>query len=115
MSQANIATASRLIKKKGQLGAVIVQGASGSASNPTLTRTEHPAYFVTVPVSQGKINGTDVLMSDVSFILSVEGLDFAVDQTMLLKNARGDELEIITIMPLEPAGLTIMYEGIARA
>ena len=111
------ATAARLIRKRGQLGAIrrtVTTG--GGPTDPTggsSTTTDYPARMALFPVSQGDIDGTFIKSGDWRVLVSTEGLDVEPTTTDRLVTSEG-VLTIIEPGKFAPAGEVTHYKMVAR-
>ena len=111
------ATAARLIRKKGQLGAIrrtVTTG--GGPSDPTggsSTTTDHPARLALFPVSQADVDGTFIKSGDWRVLVSTEGLTIDPTTTDRLVTSDG-VLTIIEPGKFAPAGEVTHYSMVAR-
>ncbi len=108
------ATASRLIKRFGQSITLRQQAGSGTAWAPVLTDTDHVAIAAVTEYSNRDMDGTLIKMGDRRVYLSTEGLT-VVPTTQDKLVVGGEVMTIVNIRPLNPAGVTVMYEVQARA
>ena len=110
-------TAARLIRKKGQLGAIrrtVTTG--GGPSDPTggsTATTDYPARMALFPVSQEDIDGTFIKAGDWRVLVSTEGLAVDPTTTDRLVTSEG-VLTIIEPGKFAPAGEVTHYSMIAR-
>lgn len=86
---------------------------SGPDYNPVITPTNHNCTVVTLDISLNKIDGTLVQVGDQMAYVSTDGLsivpttaDKLVVQTL--------KYEIVTAMPLSPAGKDVYYKLLIR-
>ena len=111
------AVAERLIRKKGQLGAIrrtVTTG--GGPSDPTggsTATTDYPARLALFPVSQEDIDGTFIKAGDWRVLVSTEGLGVELTTTDRLVTSEG-VLTIIEPGKFAPAGDVTHYSMIAR-
>jgi len=110
-------TAARLIKRKGQLGAIrrtVTTG--GGPSDPTGGSTatnDYPARLALFPVSQKDVDGTFIKAGDWRVLVSTEGLTIDPTTTDRLVTSEG-VLTIIEPGKFAPSGTVTHYSMVAR-
>lgn len=108
------ATAIGLMRKFGKGSALRGVLKSGPDWEPVTTVVDAPCTVVELQFSTGEIDGTNILLSDRKFLLSVDGLmrePSAKDRLVV----GTEELEIIQVWPLVPGDLVLMYTLQARS
>jgi hypothetical protein len=105
-------TADRLIERFGQNGSLRKAGTpTGPAYNPTPgADVDHACRFAIVAFQQRDIDGTRVLATDKKAILAKGALTVEPLPGDQLVDAAGVVYSVIDVMPLNPAGTTVMYE-----
>lgn len=106
-------TAVKLIAKFGQAGAIRRTTVSGPVYNPVTTDEDFPCKLVDLDVEESSIDGTLVLRGDRTVYLSTEGLTIEplrTDRVLI----GGEAHTIIDVKPLQPAGLVVFWELVAR-
>lgn len=106
------ATADRLIQRFGQTGTLRKAGAStGPAYNDTPgAPVDHSCRFAIVAFEQREIDGARVLATDKKAILAKGSLTVEPLPGDTLVDAAGAAYSVVDVMPLNPAGTTVMYE-----
>lgn len=102
------ATADRLIRKFGSVGAVLRHSASYAAVDVPL---------VTLDYRVDQIDGTRIRSTDKLIYVSLKGQSFEIDENDRIRDAQGTTYEIVPpVRPLNPAGTTTVYVEVqARA
>lgn len=106
-----IETASRIIKRFGQMGTFERAGEPGGDPwNPTPgTPTFHTATVAVVDYDQEHRDGTLIQSDDVRALVSVEGLTITPKLSDRL-SVGGHEYTVMHVTPLAPDGIARMYE-----
>lgn len=106
-------TASRLIGKFGQAGAIRRTTASGAAYDPETVITDHACQLAVLQYNDDKIDGTLIMRGDKLIYLSTAGLTIEPSTADKLVIG-GEEHAIVNVKPLSPAGLVVFWEVQAR-
>lgn len=106
-------TASRLIAKFGQAGAIRRTTASGPAYDPETVITDHACQLAVLQYTDDKIDGTLIMRGDKLVYLSTAGLSIepSTADTVVIG---GEKHAIVNVKPLSPAGLVVFWEIQAR-
>ena len=111
------ATAARLIKRKGQLGAIrrtVTEKVSASSILEGFSeQIDYPARLALFPVSQADIDGTFIKAGDWRVLVSTEGLTIEPTTTDRLVTSEG-VLTIIEPGRFAPAGEVTHYSMVGR-
>lgn len=111
------AVAERLIRKKGQLGAIRRRVSVGSEPDELIpavvNTTDYPARIVVLPISQKDIDGTFIKAGDWRVLVSTEGLPIDPTTTDKLVTTEG-VLTIIEPGRFAPAGDVTHYSMVGR-
>lgn len=108
------ATADRLIKRFGQVGAIKRTTASGPAYDPVMTTTSHACSLVVLDIALDKIDGSMMEATDRMAYVSTAGL--SIDITTADRIAVGGvEHAIKVVRPLSPAGTVVCWEVVFSA
>ncbi|MDG4676187.1 hypothetical protein P9A16_34450 [Shinella sp. 838] len=102
-------TASRLIKKFGQRGAIRRTTLSGPSYDPIESDLDYPCTLVDLAVEERSIDGTLVLRGDRTVYLSTEGLTIEPLRTDKVVIG-GDPHTIVVVQPLQPGGPVVFWE-----
>jgi hypothetical protein len=105
------ATASRLIARFGQTGAIVRPTlGNGPAYDPgEPTDTSHACQMVVLDYDDGERDGTLIKYGDKKVLVSVSGL--TIEPKLSDKvSVGGSSHEIMAIKPLNPGGTVVMYE-----
>jgi hypothetical protein len=102
-------TANKLIDRFGQAVSVRRFAATGDAWNPTRTYVDHATTGAVVEYANAEIDGTRVLETDRKCFSKVGSLTItpAVGDRLVVGS---DDLAIVSVKPLNPAGVAVMYE-----
>lgn len=121
------ATAARLIKRFGQEGAIRRRTQAETGGQPTnpwehpddvpgeipAADVDYPATLVVLEYTLGERENSLIQNSDKKVFISTEGLEVEPTEADQLV-VQGRALEIVTLMPLAPAGTVVFYEAQAR-
>jgi hypothetical protein len=108
------ATAHRLIAKFGRAITVRRTANSGTAWAPTLTATDYTATAAVLEYTARDIDGTLVKVGDRRVVISTTGL--AIEPTTQDRLViGGEEMGIVRVMKMSPAGVNVYFEVQARA
>lgn len=106
------ATARRLIDKYGKPSQVVRLTQSGPPHNPVVTETAHDCKLADIGYSLTNRNETLILAGDKVGIMST---DLAIVPTKDDKlRIDGEDYNFVDLAPLNPGGLTLIYEYHAR-
>lgn len=119
------ATANRLIGRFGQIGAIrrtVVTPPANPWEEGTETTVYHAVTLAVLPVDEKRIDGTLILTGDRQVLIALDGLAIvpAVGDVIMFNGAfsagvyAGEEWTIQKLDTLAPAGLTVMYDAVAR-
>jgi hypothetical protein len=105
--------ADRLITKFGAAASVRRNVAGGTAFDPTLTPTDYATLAVKVDFTMADRAGGDVLATDERWLvaagpLTALGILSLVPEDILV--AGGRERPILIAKPVDPAGVTVVYD-----
>ncbi|MBN9034168.1 MAG: hypothetical protein BGO05_16700 [Rhizobiales bacterium 63-7] len=106
-------TAIKLIAKFGQAGAIRRTTVSGPDYDPVTTDEDFPCRLVDLDVEESSIDGTLVLRGDRRVYLSTEGMTIEplrTDRVLI----GGEPHTIVEVKPLQPGGLVVFWELLAR-
>lgn len=108
------ATAHRLITKFGRAITIRRTASSGTAWAPTLTPTDHAATAAVLDYTARDIDGTLVKVGDRRVIISTSGVTIepATQDRLIIG---GEEMAIVRVTKLSPAGTVVYYEAQCRA
>lgn len=106
-------TAIKLIAKFGQVGAIRRTTVSGPDYDPVTTDEDFPCRLVDLDVEESSIDGTLVLRGDRTVYLSTEGLNIDPLRTDCVLIS-GVPHTIVEVKPLQPGGLVVFWELLAR-
>lgn len=105
-------TASRLIEKFGQRGAI--QRYTAGSGRPTYPET--PCDLVVLDYRTDQIDGTRITSKDRIIYISMKGIDFELAKEDRIRDGTGTVYEIIPpLKPLNPGGTTVYVEVQGRA
>lgn len=107
-----LATATRLIAKYGKDAAVVRSTASGPPHDPVITESAHACKLADIGYSLTNRNETLILVGDKVGILSAD-----IDITPALADKLridGEDYPLVDLQPLNPGGVTLIYEYVAR-
>lgn len=112
------ATADRLITKFGAACLLRRNTATGTAFDPTLTPTDYATMAAVVDYTEQQRAGTDILRTDRrAFVaagpLTALGITAVLPADSLVIG--GVEMQIVLAKPLNPAGVTVVYDCQVRA
>ena len=103
------ATAERLLAKYGQAAIITRTTSVGDDWNPRLKPANHPCTIVVTDFKNREIDGTLVQAGDKKVIVSTSGLT--------IEPATGDKIavggfdhSIVSVKPINPGGLVIIYQ-----
>jgi len=107
------ATARRLISKYGKSAEIVRQVTSGPPHNPVVTETTYACKLADIGYSLTDRDASLILVGDKVGIIST---DIAVvPQKSDKLRIDGIDYNLIDLEPLNPGGLTVIYEYHARA
>ena len=107
------ATARRLIASYGKDGAIVREERTGPPHAPVVTPVAHPCKLVDTGYSITNRDGTHIQTGDKVGIIST---DAAVAPQMDDRiRIDGEDYRFVDLQPLNPGGLTILFEYVARA
>lgn len=104
-----------ILAELGQAGSIkrtVTTG--GGPSDPTggsSVTTPYPAQMAVFPVSDDRIDGTNILAGD--FQVIVETLDIEITSSDIVSCSEGD-LTIKRLGKIAPAGVTVAYDMVCR-
>ncbi len=104
-----------VIEEAGQVGAIRRPGASsGDAWNPTFAApTDTPCTLVELESTAAEIDGTLIRSSDRKVMVSTHGVPDAPTQADQIVIG-GKPLAIVSVMPLSPGGVVLLWQVQAR-
>ena len=106
-------TANRLITKFGQQGALLRYVAPANRQTKA-TYTAIPLMMAVTAYRDNQVDGTRILATDQQIFASATNItEVTPDDRIRLEN--GTELEIITVLPVNPGGTVVVFEIQARA
>lgn len=120
------ATANRLIGRFGQTGAIprtVITPPPNSWTPGTETTTYHAVTLAVLPIDEKRIDGTLILSGDKQVLIALDGLTItpAVGDVVMFNGAfsagvytGGEAWTIAKLDTLAPAGVTVMYDAVAR-
>lgn len=103
------ATAERLLSRFGQTGALRRTTSDGDVFNPTQTTADHACTFAVLDYAKKDVDGTLIKQTDQMVYLSTSGLSVTPETTDQLIVA-GSPLTVVSVKPLSPAGVVVMWE-----
>lgn len=117
--------ASELLTEFGQVGAIprtVVTPPANPWEEGTETTVYHAATLAVLPMDEKRIDGTLILTGDRQVLIALDGLAIvpAVGDMIMFNGAfsagvyAGEEWTIQKLDTLAPAGLTVMYDAVAR-
>lgn len=115
-------TADRLITKFGQVGAIRRSGETGGGDStnsltPVLGASSEPADFpctlVIVDYTQQERAGSLIEQTDRKALIATKGLTIEPTNDDALV-VGGDEYQIVSVMPLAPGAVTVLWEAQVR-
>lgn len=106
-------TAVKLIAKFGQAGAIRRTTVSGPDYDPVTVDEDLPCKLVDLNVDEDSVDGTLVLRSDRTVYLSTEGLTIEPLRTDRVVIG-GVPHTVVEVKPLQPGGLVVFWELLAR-
>ena len=109
--------AAEAIADAGQRGFLrrTVSGAGTDPWNPATGSTVNYAVtFVLTDYANRDRDGTLIQATDQQALIGVEGLEIEPTTADRLVDARGRAFEIVSLLPLEPGGVTIFYQAQVR-
>lgn len=105
----------RILDELGQAGSIKrTTTTGGGPSDPTggtSSTTPYPAQMAVFPVSDDRIDGTNILAGD--FQVIVETLDIEITSQDIVSCSEGD-LTIKRLGKIAPAGVTVAYDMVCR-
>jgi hypothetical protein len=106
------ATATRLIAQFGKVGAIVRNELTGPPHAPVMTPTAHPVKLVDIGYDLTRIPQTMIQLGDKVGIFSV---DVAVEPNADdIIQIDGLNYRFVAFQPLNPGGVVLLYEYIAR-
>lgn len=106
------ATATRLIERNGKPAQLVRQERSGPPHAPVLTPVEHPCTVADIGYSITNRNGTHILAGDKVGLMSPA---VAVEPQMSdILRIDGADYRFVDLQPLDPGGLVVLFEYVAR-
>lgn len=106
------ATARRLIASYGKPAAIVREERAGPPHAPVVTEVEHPVTLVETGYSLTNRSETLVQAGDKVGLISTEGEAPQLDDVLRLDGA---DYRFVDLQPLNPGGLTLLFEFQARA
>lgn len=118
--------ASELLTEFGQIGAIprtVITPPPNSWTPGTETTTYHAATMAVLPIDEKRIDGTLILSGDKQVLIALDGLTItpAVGDVVMFNGALvagvytgGEAWTIAKLDTLAPAGVTVMYDAVAR-
>lgn len=109
-------SANRLIDRFGRgLSIRRAGGETGPAYDPVFEPpSDHPCRGVVLSYDSKEIDGTLIRTNDRKVYISVAGLDIVPTASDLL-NSGGEVMSILSVKPLAPGDVTVLYEIQARS
>lgn len=107
-------TAERLITRFGTAAAIVRSTSTGDAWSPTITDTDYACEVVVTNYAQSAIDGTLIHQNDRKVLLSTKGLTITPTDGDKITVA-GLTFEIVSLKPLAPGGVNVLWEVQARA
>ena len=95
----------------GQTATLTKSVASGSAYNPTLTKSNSTLAIVVMEYKQREIDGTMIVRGDKKIYAAVGTVDPVVGDELTIGGVRH---QVIMVKPTSPAGTVVMQEIQAR-
>jgi hypothetical protein len=119
------ADAAELIEEFGQTGAMprtVITPPPNSWTAGTETTTYHAVTMAVLPIDEKRIDGTLILSGDKQVLIALDGLTItpAVGDVIMFNGSlsagvyTGEAWTIQKLDTLAPAGLTVMYDCVAR-
>jgi hypothetical protein len=119
------ADANELIAEFGQTGAIprtVTTPPPNDWTPGTETTTYHAVTLAVLPIDEKRIDGTLILTGDRQVLIALDGLAIApaVGDVIMFNGSfsegvyTGEEWTIAKLDTLAPAGLTVMYDAVAR-
>lgn len=108
------ATAERLIARFGQAGTIVRVTNSGDAWSPTQSEESHAVTLVDLDYSDVAVDGTLIKRTDRMVYVSTAGVTITpgiADKITI----GGVAHEVVTVKPLSPGGVVVLWEIQARA
>lgn len=106
------ATATRLIDKYGKGAQIVRQEASGPLHAPVLTPVEHECKVADIGYSLTNRNDTHIQVGDKVGLMSTDvAVAPVLSDTLRIDGA---DFRFIDLQPLNPGGLVVLYEYVAR-
>lgn len=117
--------ASELLTEFGQIGAIprtVVTPPPNNWTPGTETTTYHAVTLAVLPMDEKRIDGTLILTGDRQVLIALDGLTIvpAVGDIVMFNGSfsegvyAGEEWTIAKLDTLAPAGVTVMYDAVAR-
>lgn len=107
------ATAERLIAKFGAAATLTRKTVTGEGYDPSISTTDHAVTAVAVAYEVGEIDGVRVLASDRKVLVSTKGLEVEPQPGDVL-TISGAAHAVVSVKPLAPGGVVVMWEAQAR-
>jgi hypothetical protein len=117
--------ASELLVEFGQIGAIrrtVVMPQPNDWTPGTETTTFHAVTMAVLPIDEKRIDGTLILTGDKQVLIALDGLTItpAVGDVVMFNGSfsagvyTGEAWTIQKLDTLAPAGVTVMYDAVAR-
>lgn len=106
------ATARKLIGSYGKPAAIVREERSGPPHAPVVTEVEHPVTLVETGYSLTNRNETLIQTGDKVGIISTAGEAPKLDDKLRIDGA---DYHMVDLQPLNPGGLTLLYQFVCRA
>lgn len=110
------AKTSSLLQRRGQQGtvtrAVVAGGGPTDAAGGSVTETGYTARMAVFPVSQDRIDGTNIKAGDYQAVIEAIGIEITADDKVTC--SFGTDMTIVQTGKIAPAGVTVAYDAIIR-
>lgn len=110
------ADAAGTLAELGQLGTVTrVTRTGGGPSDPTggtVTLAPYEAHMAVFPVSDSRIDGTNIKAGDFQCIVGRAPIEITADDK--ISCSEGEDMTIIKLGKIAPAGVTVAYDMVIR-
>lgn len=107
------ATAKRLLASYGKPANIVREERSGPPHAPVVTQVEHPVTLVETGYSLTNRNETLIQTGDKVGIISTDAdVAPALDDVLRIDGA---DYRMVDLQPLNPGGLTLLYQFVCRA